>query len=334
MSVLCCVRARASLCLAAIATLGVLVLAPTAGAARIGSRYLALGDSLAYGFHQALFEEQTAKKEGICISTERGVLCDNPTGFNDGYVDDFGAALKLFHPGLQVINDGCPGETTETLISGPEEPQFINRACADGSGEKPFPFVWLHHPYTESLNGSQLSDALAILKANPNVSPITLDIGSNDLTDFLEHECHFPSTFTCTEKRVDEEIERIAGNVYDILRELHSAAPGAQVVVLGLYNPYPSVLKPEGTGDKLVAGFNAAQASAVAKVPRASFANPEPLFNPSLITGRPEASDLRRICAFTAMCPGGAFNVGGDFHPSKLGSGVLAGVLGFTFVIH
>jgi lysophospholipase L1-like esterase len=312
----------------------VLVFAPTAGAAKIGSTYLALGDSLAYGFHQALFEEQTAKKEGICISTERGVLCDNPTGFNDGYVNDFGAALKLFHPGLQVINDGCPGETTETLISGPEEPQFINRACADGSGEKPFPFVWLHHPYTESLNGSQLSDALAILKANPNVSPITLDIGSNDLTVFLEHECHFPSTFTCTEKKVDEEIQQIAANVYDILKELRSAAQRAQIVLLGLYNPYPAVLKPEGTGDKLVAAFNAAQASAAAKVRGASFANPEPLFNPSLITGRPEASDLRTICAFTAMCPGGRFNVGGDFHPSKLGYGVLAGVLGFAFITH
>ena len=58
MSVLCCVRARASLCLAAIATLGVLVFAPTAGAAKIGSTYLALGDSLAYGFHAAQFAQE------------------------------------------------------------------------------------------------------------------------------------------------------------------------------------------------------------------------------------------------------------------------------------
>jgi hypothetical protein len=105
-------------------------------------------------------------------------------------------------------------------------------------------------------------------------------------------------------------------------------------VLLGLYNPYPSVLKPEGTGDNLVAAFNAAQAGAAAKVRRTSFADPEPLFNPSLITGKPEASDLTTICAFTAMCPGGTFNVRGDFHPSKLGYRVLAGVLGFAFITH
>jgi lysophospholipase L1-like esterase len=331
------VRARLFVRLAAIGALAVLAFAPAAGAAKIGSRYLALGDSLAWGFHQAQFEEELAKGEGTCVLGK----CIQPATFKDGYVDDFGAALKLFHPSLQVINDGCPGETTETLINGPGEtpitgasPPYTNLACAAGPGEQPFPLDWLHHPYTPSENGSQLSDALAILKAHPNVSPITLDIGSDDLTDFLGRECGFPTKFTCTEKQVDEEIEQIAANVYKILRELRSAAPRAQIVLLGLYNPYPSVLKPEGTGDKLVAAFNAAQASAAAKVSGASFANPEPLFNPSLITGKPEASDLRTICAFTAMCPGGTFSVQGDFHPSKLGYGVLAGVLGFAFITH
>jgi hypothetical protein len=339
-SVLCCVRARVLLCLAAIATLGVLVLAPTAGAARIGNGYLALGDSLAYGFHQALFEEQTAKEEGTCFRAPsgfptpnaKGEVCDEPAGFNDGYVDDLGAALKLFHPGLQVINDGCPGETTETFIHGPGAPD-TNLACANGPGEEPFPLVWLHHPYTASANGSQLSDALTILKADPNVSPITLDIGSDDLTDFLKLKCSFPST-GCTEEQVDAEIEQIAGNVGIILKDLRNAAPRAQIVLLGLYNPYPSVLTPEGVGDRLVAAFNAAQARAAAKVRGTSFANPEPLFNPSLITGRPEVSDLRTICAFTAMCPGGTFSVRGDYHPTKLGYRVLAGVLGFTFITH
>jgi hypothetical protein len=50
------------------------VLAPAAGAFKIGT-YLALGDSLAYGYHRAQFQE-LAKTGTI-----------TPVNFNDGYVD-------------------------------------------------------------------------------------------------------------------------------------------------------------------------------------------------------------------------------------------------------
>ena len=313
MSVLYRVRARSlACCIAVVAALGALVFVPAAGAAKIGNTYLATGDSLAYGFHQAQFEKEFPKI--------------NAANYNDGYVDDFGAALKFFHPGLQIINDGCPGETTDTMIKG----SGILGFCAGGPTGTPFPAVWLHHPYLTS----QLADAIAILKANPNVSPITLDIGANDLSQFERSTCGFPVTNTCTEAQVGAEIAHIAGNVYFILSEMRKAAPTAQIVLMGIYNPYVAVAKPEGAGDKVVAGLNAAEASVAAKVPGASLANPEPLFNPSIITGQPEASDLTTICAFTAMCPGGKFSIKGDIHPTRLGYGVLAGVVGFTFATH
>jgi hypothetical protein len=47
--------------------------------------------------------------------------------------------------------------------------------------------------------------------------------------------------------------------------------------------------------------------------------------------------DLPTICAFTAMCPGGTFNPASpnaDIHPTKLGYGVMAGVLGVDFFTH
>ena len=106
-------------CVIAVAALGALVFAQAAGAAKLGSTYLALGDSLAYGYHQAQFQ---AEYPNI-----------NPASFNDGYVDDFGAALKLANPKLQVINDGCPGETTETMIKGSGIPFF----CAGGPTRPP-----------------------------------------------------------------------------------------------------------------------------------------------------------------------------------------------------
>jgi lysophospholipase L1-like esterase len=301
-------------CIASAVALGALTLSPAAGAANVGSTYLALGDSLAYGYHQAQFREEL--KAGNVVAAT----------FNDGYVDDFGAGLKLANPTLQIINDGCPGETTETFIKGSGKPGF----CAGGPTGTPFPAIWLHHPYF----GSQLSDALAVLAANPNVSPITLDIGSNDVLQFLASKCGFPVTDTCTEAQVIAEYEHITENVSSILTKLHAAAPKAQIVLIGAYNPYPTVVP---GGDKQLAKFAAMLKAAAAKVPGASFANSEPPFNPSGTFGGPEAGDIPTICAFTAMCPGGKFNPASpeaDIHPTKLGYAVMAGVVGIDFLTH
>jgi lysophospholipase L1-like esterase len=318
MSVLTRARARLlACCVGAMAILGTLAFASTAGAAQVGSPYLALGDSLAYGYHAAQFKSELESKGFV-----------EPATFNDGYVDDFGATLRLTHPKLQTINDGCPGETSETFIHG----SGVAGTCAGGPTGTPFPYAFLHHPYTTA---SQLSDALAILKANPNVSPITLDIGANDVLQFLASRCGFPATFSCSPAEVEAEFGHIAGNVASILGQLHAAAPKAQIVVLGLYNPYPTVLPAPG-GDQTTAALNSVLAGVVASVPGASFANPEPVFNPAVL-GAPEAVDLPTICAFTAMCPGGTFNPtspNADIHPTKLGYAAMAGVVGVDFFTH
>lgn len=306
-------------CLAAVVALGAIAFAPAAGAAQVGSTYLALGDSLAYGYHAAQFKSELESKGYV-----------EPSSFDEGYVDDFAATLKLTHPKLQVINDGCPGETTETFIDGSGLPGY----CAGGPTGTPFPYAFLHHSYSPYT--SQLADALAILKENPNVSPITLDIGANDVLQFLESKCGFPATFTCSPAAIEAEFGHIAANVYSILAQLHAAAPKAQIVLIGLYNPYPTVLPAPG-GDKTTAALNTALAGVAASVPGASFANPEPPFNTSIVTGLPETTDLPTICAFTAMCPGGTFNPtspNADIHPTTLGYAVMAGVLGLDFYTH
>ncbi len=238
-------------------------MAPAAGATTLGGTYLALGDSLTYGYHQAQFFEELSKGEV------------NPASFNDGYVDDFSAALKLANPNLQVINDGCPGETTETFIKGSGVPPAFGNFCAGGPTGTPFPYAFLHHPYS---TGSQLSDALSILASNHNVSPISLDIGSNDVLQFLEHTCHFPATDTCTEAEVTAEYEHIAANVGSILAQLRAAAPHAQIVVIGNYNPFPTVVGPNG--DAPLAALNKLLAGATAKTSNASFTSVEPAIQP------------------------------------------------------
>ena len=62
MSTLYRARARLLILAAVMAALGALVLAPAAGAIGPGKTYLALGDSLAYGYHQAQFNQELEEK--------------------------------------------------------------------------------------------------------------------------------------------------------------------------------------------------------------------------------------------------------------------------------
>jgi lysophospholipase L1-like esterase len=243
--------------------------------------YLALGDSLAFGYSLAKFES--------LLPTE------NPADYNTGYVDDFAHVLKLGNPKLQVINDGCPGETTESFIKGPCEYQLA---------------FSLHHPYVGGPTSSQLSDALAYLQANPNTNPITLDIGANDALGVIEHTCE--KKVECVIKEAPALFAHIAANLGLILTDLRGADPHATIIVLGLYNPFGEKLP---GGDALTAQLNEVM-SQVASTVDARFADPLPLFNP------PGALEEPTICLLTNMC-----KTPEDIHPTDLGYAVLAGLI-------
>jgi lysophospholipase L1-like esterase len=57
--------------------------------------YLALGDSLAYGF------QPDKALEGL-----------PPQAFSTGYVDLFAGMLRQLRPAIDTVNYGCPGEST------------------------------------------------------------------------------------------------------------------------------------------------------------------------------------------------------------------------------
>src|SRR5215216_5452404 len=65
------------------------------------SYYLALGDSMTYGF------QPTKAKPGA-----------RPSEFHTGYVDVFAARLRKLAPAIRVVNYGCPGESTVTFVQG------------------------------------------------------------------------------------------------------------------------------------------------------------------------------------------------------------------------
>jgi lysophospholipase L1-like esterase len=251
--------------------------------------YLALGDSLAFGYSQAKFNSLFPN--------------ENPADFETGYVNDFADVLKRFRPDLQIVNDGCPGETTESFIHGP-------CAYVDPDG------FTLHHPYAGGPDSSQLSDALAYLGAHPGaVNPITIDIGSNDALGLIE-TCKLEAA--CVAAGAPAVFAKVATNLGLILGDLRGAAPQAQIIALGVYNPYGETIP---GGDALTAKLNEVIAGVAASV-GARFADPLPFFNP------PGPREQPTLCLLTNICTPLL-----DIHPTDLGYAVLGGLILHQYVL-
>jgi lysophospholipase L1-like esterase len=242
------------------------------------SVYLALGDSLAFGYQQAKFNAN--------FPTE------NPAVYNTGYVDDFSQALKSIDPGIQTVNLGCPGETTDSLL-----------------GLAPCPY---HPPFAlhSNYSGSQIDAALAVLDANHGqVSPVTIDIGANDVLA-LVRSCTTANVINlaCVASGSPVTLAHIQANLSTILGKLRDAAPYTEIVVLGLYNPL--IVTAPGS-DALTAQLNSALAQTAAQF-RAHFADPLPVFNPAV-------NEIPTICSLTLIC-----TPLHDIHASDLGYQKLA----------
>ena len=229
------------------------------------SYYLALGDSITYGFQ---------------LSKARAGL--PPSAFNTGYVDDFGARLQQIRPGIMTVNYGCPGETTASFINGP---------CpwTDGGGQ-------LH----DSFSGSQLDAAVAFLRAHPgDVSPITLTLWGNDVRVFVgsctdEFGAIDPG---CIQRGVPGFFQSVTTNLDIILGGLRAAAPNAEIIVTGAWDSFIGALQ---FADPLFQLLNTSMSN-IAAANLAWFADPFPVFNPQ---GNLEA-ETQAICTLLLLCTEG-----------------------------
>lgn len=169
------------------------------------SYYLALGDSIAYGF-------QPTKKPGT-----------RATAFDTGYADVLAARLRRLSPQIRVVNYACPGESTVTFAQG---------SCpgiADG--------FKLHTAY----RGAQLRAAESFLRAHAGeVSPITLTLWGNDWLPLLLDKCHGKAA--CVRAQGPRTIAAIGARLTAILKRLRAAAPSAEIIVTGAWNIDPRTL--------------------------------------------------------------------------------------------
>ncbi len=231
---------------------------------------LALGDSISFGFQGSKVTDPP-----------------DPARFTTGYVDVLGGRDRS----LDIHNYGCPGETTTTFING-ECPWRLSGLA-------------LHEAY----GGSQLTAALAFLRANRNrTGTITLALWGNDILA-LSSACG--GDLGCVSVKAPAAIDAFTRSLRTILRSLRSAAPSADIAVLAATHAFPP---PSPEIDGLYNALNAAVAHTTTTA-RARFADTRAVFNPSEESARATA-----ICRYTLACA----TSGADAHPSDSGYVVIA----------
>ncbi len=324
-----------------------LVLAPAAanaeeGPAPAGPEYLALGDSISYGYSAQKFNEN--------YPTE------SPSRFETGVANDLTKGLrKSVGKNLDLVNLACPGETSNGLIG---ENPLLGGEISSEPESPPSPFQgpgdWhpcayhnadgfpLHAGYGKL---SQLEDALNILTepnkvtGKPNVVKlITLNIGNNDVLGLL-NQCKFensgkePETLVCFAGKISSvTIPRVLKNVADTLTQLEAVYTGPIVLFAG-YDPLSFV---DVGFDKIAVGINKEFEKMIpSSFPHTTIANPFPVFDEGFVPenqGKKEQEKQQKsICKYTEMCnpnvqaPGGKpTGKDGDIHPSAKGYKELA----------
>jgi lysophospholipase L1-like esterase len=253
--------------------------------------YVALGDSLSTGYQPTLLGE------GIETHT--------------GYVDDIYAHERAHMPDLELVDFGCPGDTTTSLLTGVGNYALYHRLHCDRS------------------HGSQLHAVLAFLRTHdkPGQVPlITIDIGINDLNDCSA----LPDPASCLASGE----AAISRNLPRILRALRDTAPaGTRFAAMTLYDTYLGKLRIHGAtaldADEFLSAYRQANATITADDRAAGFRTADvagafETFETEPVVWRhvrvPE--DLARTCVLTWSCSPPPINH--NIHPDGRGYRVIA----------
>jgi lysophospholipase L1-like esterase len=182
---------------AALVVAASILLSGGASQADPGHPYLALGDSVSFGY-----------------ITQAGFEYRNPDNFI-GFPVYVGQAL-----GMTPTNAACPGEATAGFIS----------ATGADNGCRPFK---ANFPLHESYSGTQLAFATAFLNAHPNTKLVTIQLGANDLF-LLQKSCS--NDPTCIGAGLPALIGTISTNMDDIFRTLEAAHFNGRLIVVNYYS--------------------------------------------------------------------------------------------------
>jgi lysophospholipase L1-like esterase len=162
--------------------------------------YLALGDSVAFGYRPGAVTPISDYQDAARFR---------------GYAEKYGALR-----GLRVANASCPGETTSSMLTAGAQSNGCENSVGSPAGYRTtFP---LHVPYT----GTQIDYAVRYLRTHQDTRLVTLTIGANDM--FV---CRQVTTDHCTGPDFQETLDQVSRNVATILGAVRARYRGDLVLV-------------------------------------------------------------------------------------------------------
>lgn len=170
-----------------------------------GATYLALGDSVPFGYREAANLPTPNYPDAASFV---------------GYPEDVAADLSL-----HVRNAACPGETSGGLIDASAPSNGCERSPSGGPGYRDA------FPLHVAFQGSQLHYAIKYLRSHSEVRLVTLMIGAND--GFL---CQETTADHCASE-LPSVLAKIGANVTEILGRLRGQAGySGQIVIVNYYS--------------------------------------------------------------------------------------------------
>lgn len=313
-------------CMAAVLVVSAL-LASSASAAKAPltpTNYIAMGDSISYGYSQQKFEEN--EKTG-----------EPPSAFEGGFVNlltkKLAALEKKAGNALTSINLSCPGEVSDGLIG--TNPSIGGGGTKEnGAASDAAPCLWHNAEglprHFEYGSVSQLEAAIGIVTGSlgsgalGTTKYVTTQIGSNDelavvaaceSVKYEEERAFTGGLDECLIVEAGEEGTRpgatkeapyyvkglfhhIIANTGDEIGVLRAEGYTGEVAVLGFYNPQAIVLPGSDAIQKKLNESFEAEINAEAFGPGVVYADPFSKVNPQKKT----AVEQKAICKYTEYC--------------------------------
>ena len=292
--------------LAALATVGVAALAITTAAAvpslaaggpaptTQGGSYLALGDSIPFGYREsnAVVQPDYTKPKTM-----------------QGY-----PAMVAKDLGLKLTDAACPGETTASFIKKGDQDNGCTTTAANGPGYRTA--FHLHQDYPRS----QLLFALGYLKAHPNTKLVTLQVGANDGL-----RCRALHGGVCQGNDLAAVIQEIQTNLNRILTQLTTKGGyQGQIVLVNYYSINMADAADPTGGTAQVKALNQVESSVASQFKNVRVANAFAEFAQASKNTPDGSVDTCKAGLETFLTASTSGNENCGIHPSRAGQALLA----------